>query len=292
MTPDSGQVGGATSFTAPMGHRRTVVSFHAHPDDETLLTGGTLAGLARHGHRVVLVTATDGGAGLAADQFHNDRGGLQARRRDELERAASALGVAHVEMLGYPDSGLDGGARTGGVGTFARTDPDVVAERLARILRREDADVLTSYDPHGGYGHPDHLHVHRVGRRAARLAGSPLLLEATVDRNRIKLALWLLRMTRLHRRVQLPVSADAFTARSDLTHRIDVRCDLGAKRAAMAAHVSQTTAEKADRLLALFLRLPPAAFRTVFGYEWFVQPGLQPRPRLLEDLFATAAPRT
>jgi LmbE family N-acetylglucosaminyl deacetylase len=99
----------------------TVVAFHAHPDDESLLTGGTLARCAAEGHRVVLVTATLGGAG-----------GPAAGRAAELAAAATALGCARVEVLGYHDSGLHGdapGAR------FADVPKDEVALRLAGILR-------------------------------------------------------------------------------------------------------------------------------------------------------------
>lgn len=263
--------------------RRTVVSFHAHPDDETLLTGGTLAGAARRGHRVVLVTATDGAAGLAADRFHTAApGGLRERRRDELERAASALGVAHVELLGYPDSGPD--RRHAASDSFARADPGAAATRLARILTREGADVLTIYDAHGGYGHPDHIQVHHVGRRAGQLAGTPVVLEATVDRDRLRPVVALLR---LDRRLHIPATNDVFSARDALTHRVDVRRDLAAKRAAMTAHASQATAEDGERLLALFLRLPPAVFRLVFAHEWFIQVGRPAGRRLLGDIFAS-----
>jgi LmbE family N-acetylglucosaminyl deacetylase len=262
---------------------RTVVSFHAHPDDETLLTGGTLAGAARRGHRVVLVTATDGAAGLAASQFHAGRTGLRGRRVDELERAAATLGCARVELLGYPDSGLDGRA----AGGFADVDREAAATRLAEILVQERADVLTIYDRNGGYGHPDHVQIHHVGRRAAQLAGTPVVLEATVDRDRLRRAVALLRLGRLDRRLELPAMQQVFSAGTALTHRIDVRADLAAKRAAMAAHASQATAEDADRSLALFLRLPRAVFRLVFGQEWFVQTDRPAARPLLTDIFAS-----
>src|SRR4051812_10179812 len=95
-------------MTAPASpRRRTVVSFHAHPGDEALLTGGTLAKAAAAGHRVVLVTATAGGAGLTASRIRA-AGELGRRRLGELEKAAAAIGAASVELLGYDDSGMDG----------------------------------------------------------------------------------------------------------------------------------------------------------------------------------------
>src|SRR6185436_10456253 len=89
----------------------TLVSFHAHPDDEALLTGGTLARVAAEGHRVVLVTATAGGAGLSSDGTGADRS-LADHRRAELAVAARALGCARWELLGYEDSGWGGASGT------------------------------------------------------------------------------------------------------------------------------------------------------------------------------------
>lgn len=82
----------------------TLVAFHAHPDDEALLTSGTMARAAAEGHRVVLVVATDGELGLASTDF-TAGGGLAAHRRAELEASAAVLGVARTEWLGYADSG-------------------------------------------------------------------------------------------------------------------------------------------------------------------------------------------
>ncbi|WP_395695258.1 PIG-L deacetylase family protein [Nocardioides sp.] len=139
----------------------TVVLFHAHPDDEALLTGGTMAGLASQGHRVVLVVATSGELGLA-DPGHV---GLAERRREELARSAAVLGVARTLHLGYADSGsrpVPTGASTP-ADRFADADLADAARRLATVLQEESADILTVYDEHGGYGHPDHVQVHRVG---------------------------------------------------------------------------------------------------------------------------------
>lgn len=266
-----------------LGGGRTVVSFHAHPDDEALLTGGTLAKAAAQGHRVILVTATAGAAGLAAAHFESGED-LGRRRLAELERAAAALGCAAVEVLGYDDSGMDGSAP--GDAPFASADVEAAATRLAAILRRENADVLTIYDPRGGYGHPDHVQVHRVGVRAAEMAGTPVVLEATVNRDLLRRALRLMRIGRLGTRIEMPPLDQAFTPRSSLTHRIDVRDHLDSKRAAMAAHASQASADGADRTLALFLRLPAPVFRLLLGHEWFVQHGVAPGRSLRTDILA------
>jgi LmbE family N-acetylglucosaminyl deacetylase len=260
----------------------TVVSFHAHPDDEALLTGGTLARAAAEGHRVVLVTATDGEQGLARPEPPGV--GLAARRAAELHAAAAALGCARVEQLGYPDSGSD--PRSLRPDGFALLDPTGPAERLAALLREEQADVLTTYDVHGGYGHPDHRQVHRVGALAAQLAGTPVVLQATVDRARLARAAgvlaWLPGLSWL---VPADRFAGSYTDRAGLTHEVDVRRHLAAKRAALAAHASQATG--GVRTVALLLRLPRPLTAPVLGREWFVEVGRPPSPELLDDVFAT-----
>jgi LmbE family N-acetylglucosaminyl deacetylase len=265
--------------------RFTLVSFHAHPDDEALLTAGTLARAAAEGHRVVLVVATDGEAGLASSEYVAT---LAAQRTAELGRSAAALGCARVVRLGYADSGM-ADARTGHPDSFADVDLDTAARRLADVLIEEAADVLTTYDAVGGYGHPDHVAVHRVGARAAELAGTPVVLQATVDRQVLLRVLGLL--ARGRRRLNLPAEFDpnrfstAYTDRAELTHRVRVGRYARAKRAAMQAHASQASADFGARTLSFCLRLPGPLFRAAFGREWFVQAGRSPVRPLLDDVF-------
>ncbi len=269
----------------------TVVSFHAHPDDEALLTAGTLARLSAAGNRVVLVMATAGEAGLAVAS-HGQGAALAETRSAELRASTKAIGISSVIHLGYADSGYPRAQaqhhkeRAPATATaFADEEVERAAERLASVLLDEGADILTIYDPNGGYGHPDHVQVHRVGMRAAELARTPLVLEATVDRTALLRVGRLLHALRHLRRLpQLPDPQNIYTARSDLTHRIDVRHQWRAKRAAMQAHVSQAESDDAVRTLALFLRLPRPLFRLVFRYEWFREVGREPGPRLLADL--------
>ncbi|MBZ5737169.1 PIG-L deacetylase family protein [Nocardioides mangrovi] len=265
----------------------TVVSFHAHPDDEALLTAGTLARLAAEGHRVVLVTATAGEAGLTGHGWSG--AGLGARRLRELEESARAIGAARVECLDYRDSGW-GAPGPVDPGSFSELATEPVAQRLAALLREEDADVLTTYDAAGGYGHPDHVQVHRVGARAAEIAGTPLLLEATLDRTHLVGAVGLLRrLSRLLPVPELPDVRAAYTPRSELTHRVDVRAHLAAKEAALGAHVSQAAGARVGdtRTLALLLRLPRPVGRLVLGHEWFREVGRRPGTPLLDDVLAT-----
>lgn len=261
-----------------MTGRYTVVAFHAHPDDESLLTGGTLARAAAEGHRVVLVVATLGEAG-----------GAGSRRRAELERAAASLGCARVVTLGFHDSGLHGDAATtpGGPPRFIDVPVEHAAPGLIDVLREERADVLTGYDARGGYGHPDHRHVHQVARHAARAAGTPVLLEATVDRGRLRVALKLIGLAgRLLPRLPLIASSQAYTDGAETTHVIEVGRYWRQKRAALRAHASQAEG-RGLRTVALLGRLPGPLFRLAAGREWFIEVGRRPAAHRSGDLFAT-----
>jgi LmbE family N-acetylglucosaminyl deacetylase len=262
----------------------TVVSVHAHPDDEVLLTGGTLAKASAEGHRVVLVLATNGERGLTDEASVAD---LAGRRVAELRAAAALLGCHRVVFLGYPDSGM-----SGEFGGFASVPTEEAALRLAEVLREESADVLTTYDRHGGYGHPDHVQVHRVGQRAAELAGTPVVAQATVDRRKLLTALrWLSRLRLLPSSISAAQFEGAYTAPEDLTHQIDVRLHARAKRAAMRAHASQAVGGSDVRTLAMLGRLPLWLFRRVCGTEWFTGSASQRSGRPASNLFHTSPTR-
>lgn len=251
------------------------VFFHAHPDDEALLTSGTMAKAAAAGHRVVLVVATDGALGLTSSEY-GDPSDLARTRLAEVQASADALGVARVVNLGYADSGLgpvtvrDGSGRT----RFVDADVDAAAGELADILREENTSVFTSYDPAGGYGHPDHVQVHRVGARAAELTGIPML-EATVPRDLLVKGINLAaKFYPFPPEFDIDSYRRAYSAKEQITHRIDVRRQIPAKRASMRAHASQAVADGgADRTLAAFLRIPRPVYDLVFGREWYVAPG-------------------
>jgi len=267
----------------------TLLAFHAHPDDEALLTAGTMARAAAGGHRVILVVATDGNEGLAADVFSAD-GRLGELRLNELRESARALGVARVEHLGYADSG-SGPQPLPGRTRFVRADVDEAAGRLADILREESVDVLLTYDANGGYGHRDHVKVHEVGARAAELANTPRVLQATVPRDALCRAVALAgKVYRFPATFDPTTFERSYSSRADITHRVNVRRYASAKRAAMRAHASQASAEGgADRTLAAFLRIPRPLFDVVFGREWFVDPAHPPGAPISRDVFAGLA---
>jgi LmbE family N-acetylglucosaminyl deacetylase len=247
----------------------TLVFLHAHPDDEALLTSGTMARASAEGHRVILVMATDGAAGLTSAAFASDLG---ARRRQELEASAQALGVHRLERLGHHDSGIHGDI----AGGFATLDPDVVAADIAERLNGERCNVIVGYDKAGGYGHPDHRQVHRVGRRLpALLHPTPALFEVTLPREPIvRLVHWATRL-RLTPPSFDPREFDAaWTPRRGITHRVDVRAHLSAKRSALLAHLSQTVGDGGRwRALRVLTALPRFVQSSILGTEYYVHAG-------------------
>jgi LmbE family N-acetylglucosaminyl deacetylase len=280
----------------------TLVSFHAHPDDESLLTAGVMAKAAAEGHRVVLVVATAGEVGDAAPAYGSgptgetggtrtgDVGDIGATRRRELERSARILGVHRVEFLDYADSGSAPGGPAP-ARSFSAVDVEPAAQRLAAILVDERADVLTVYDAHGGYGHPDHVQVHRVGHRAAELAGTPVVLEATINRDLMTAGIELAKSLGY----EIPDIFDPdhledwYMPADTLTHTVDVSAFIDQKRASMAAHESQaTSATEGPRTIAVFLSLPDDYFTLAFGTEWFIEKGRPPGTAAsASDIFAT-----
>ena len=157
---------------------------------------------------------------------------------------------------------------------FARADLEEAADRLARILRDEQAGLLLSYDAGGGYGHRDHVKVHQAGARAAQIAGNVRILEATWPRELYAwayLAAWLGRLVGQYRPL---ASQMAGTPRAAITHRVNVRGYAAQKQAALAAHSSQYSGgSRAARLMRLMTRLPAPIFKILLGYEWFAEAG-------------------
>ncbi len=157
-------------------HTLTLMTVHAHPDDETIGTGGSMARAVADGRRVVLVTCTRGEMGeivvpdLDTPDNHRRLGEMRAV---ELERAMGVLGVTEWENLGYHDSDMMG--RPGNVDprSFWQADLDEAARRLVWMIRRYQPDVITTYNDFGGYGHPDHIRTHDVTVRAWPRAGDP-----------------------------------------------------------------------------------------------------------------------
>jgi LmbE family N-acetylglucosaminyl deacetylase len=244
----------------------TVVFVHAHPDDEAIFTGGTMVRLAAEGHRVVLVVATGGELGATPDGVPAPPV-LAQRRTAETLAAARLLGIDRVVWLGYHDSGMAGDATNAAPGSFWSADVAVASARLAAVLVEEEAAAVVVYDEDGIYGHPDHVQVHRVGRRAAEQAGVATVYDATIDRE-------YLHFVETHLVEEAILAGDLGLVRSHIgvpsvavDATVDVRSTLDVKRAAMAAHASQIPETTSA------LRLPEHHFADVYGWEWYVRSG-------------------
>ena len=252
-----------------------MVFLHAHPDDEALATGGTMARMADEGHRVVLVVATSGEEGEPVPGVLATGESLGDRRVAELAEAAEILGVERLVNLGYRDSGMVGEDANGHPDCFWQADVDEAAAYLASALADESPDVLVVYDPDGGYGHPDHIQGHRVGHRWAEMADIDRVRWVTMNRDAIRTSIeaaladedsWsddgMLELRRDRAESESFGMPDA-----EITHAIDVSTVIGRKRAAIAAHASQIAPES------FFLAMPDEQFASAFGTEWFVDPG-------------------
>lgn len=251
-----------------------MVCFHAHPDDESIATGGVMAQAAAEGHRVVLVVATAGELGEPVPGVLEPGEPLGERRIRETHASAEVLGVARVEFLGYRDSGMAGQPSNEDPACFWQASVDDAARRLLEVLADERVDVLTVYDDNGNYGHPDHIQVHRVGVRAAELAGINSVFEATMNRDAINRQI-------AEERARLErggAGSDALPAEmleevtfgkpeAELTHAIDISAYTAIKRASMRCHASQIAPDE------FFLAMPEERFDRAFGTEWFIRRG-------------------
>jgi LmbE family N-acetylglucosaminyl deacetylase len=249
----------------------TLVSFHAHPDDECIACGGILRKASDEGHRAVLVVATRGEHGEVAPGLLADGEELWQRRVEETYASAAILGVHRVEFLGYTDSGMMGTPANHAAGSFWTAPVDEAAKKLAAILEGEGADVLTCYDDNGGYGHPDHIQVHRVGLRAAELAGTGRVYQSTINRDHVLRGRSALAELAGADTIEVPDIDENFgKPEAVITAAVDVTPYLDFKRRAMRAHASQISEQS------FFLAMPDDAFSYAFGTEWFIRDGQGP----------------
>ena len=156
----------------------TLMVVHAHPDDEAISTGGILALYGKEGIRTVLVTCTDGSAGdgpggVKPGEPGHDPAAVAAMRREELERSCRALGVKHLELLGFTDSGMMGWAQNDAPGSFWSTPVPEAAGKLVKLFEQYQPEVVVTYDAKGFYGHPDHIQAHRITIEAIERTGIP-----------------------------------------------------------------------------------------------------------------------
>jgi LmbE family N-acetylglucosaminyl deacetylase len=231
-----------------------LLAIFAHPDDETFATGGVMAMAARDGHQVWSICATNGDEGGEADE-HGDHSMDPEIRRDELRCACRELGAAPPIFLEYRDSGME--TWTPKPGAFVLADREEIIQRLMTEIRRLRPSVVLTFDPGGGYGHPDHRLISDVATAAfERLRGEPdsprVLYHQAVPRSDAErlVAEWSTADTGANGRA--PTEDDLLQRQrflelarpdEDITTRVDIRPVLDRKRAAFACHASRIRAD-------------------------------------------------
>jgi LmbE family N-acetylglucosaminyl deacetylase/predicted DCC family thiol-disulfide oxidoreductase YuxK len=288
------------------GRPLTLLAVHAHPDDETLFGGGVLARSSDEGVRTVVVTCTGGELGFGPDGTlpgspGRDDDAVGELRRGELAESCRILGVGHLELLGYRDSGMAGWAQNRASGAFCGVPVGEAAARLGEVLARERPDVVVTYGADGFYGHPDHIQAHRVAMAAIEaLAGADpawrprvffvamtrAALAGLVDYGRVSgtaMPEWV--AAALDRADGVGEGGEASPPPVPITALVDCTGVVERTHAALAAHASQI-----DN--AALVVMDPAAYRAAFGVEAYAAaaaaPATAPAPAggLVTDLFA------
>lgn len=257
----------------------TVVFVHAHPDDEALLTSGTMAMLAQREHNVIHVVATDGAAGLTNARFRQDQAAV---RQVESLASGAVLGVTQTIFLEFPDSGLHKRSETS-LQTFSEIDVQVLVERLESALDHLHVDAIVGYDVRGGYGHPDHIQVHNLVAAYARKHPEIAWYEATRPPFPLPRA-----VTQFIIRFNIPAArsiVEGYENASDIVE-VDVSSFTDIIKASMRSHKSQLVGGLTPRSLRIFVSLPNRVFRRFFGTEVFNvqrEPNVKLRELLLDS---------
>jgi N-acetyl-1-D-myo-inositol-2-amino-2-deoxy-alpha-D-glucopyranoside deacetylase len=232
---------------------RRLLLVHAHPADESINNGATMARYAAEGAHVTLVTCTLGERGevIPPELAHLTGPALGQHRRRELTAAMAELGVEDFRLLGgagrYSDSGMMGLPDNDDPGCFWQADVDEAAAHLVEVIREVRPQVLVTYDDNGGYGHPDHIQAHRVAMRAAELAAESGSTIPKVYWNRVPRPVVEESFARLREDLPglpFPKAADVddvpgVVADERITTAVDGTAHAAAKAAAMRAHATQ-----------------------------------------------------
>lgn len=160
------------SSASPGEGRRMLLAF-AHPDDESFGMGATIAYYAQQGVAITLICSTNGDVGTVDERYLENYQSVAEVRLAELACAAETLGIKEVITYGYRDSGMMGTPENNHPDCLWQADEDVVVGRLVGDIRRTRPQVVVTFDPFGGYGHPDHIYMHRATTRAFFAAGDP-----------------------------------------------------------------------------------------------------------------------
>jgi LmbE family N-acetylglucosaminyl deacetylase len=271
------------------------MAIYAHPDDEILGCGGTLASYAARGVRVVLVCATRGEVGEISDPSLATPETLGEVREQELRCAAETLGIHDVYFLSYRDSGMEGTPENNDSRAFIQADPVEVTSELVGLIRSERPQVVVTFEPYGGYGHPDHRMAHKAAVAAFDAAGDAQQFPEQGEPwqsqrlfySAIPTSFWLEMRDHM-------AAAGMDTSRFDniqsnperfpdekITTKVEVSRFVDAKFAAALCHATQFGAES------VFRRVPEEVFKHISSREYFAQ--ARPDPLVVsapaQDLF-------
>lgn len=274
----------------------SLLALFAHPDDEILGPGGTFARYAAAGTRIDLVCATDGAVGEIADPALATPDTLAQVRAQELRCAADALGIQEVILLAYRDSGMAGTPENDHPAAFVNAPAADVVARLVRIVRQKRPFALVTFEPFGGYGHPDHIAIHHHTVAAFTAAADPAYrtdLGAPHQAARLfypvvrRSLFWGMKERMAARGMDVSFFEQLETRREqawpdDQIHvTIDVSATVEAKWQAFLCHRTQFGADS------LFRRLPQEDMADLLQQEYFALAYPQPADGLhLTDLFA------
>lgn len=260
------------------------MAVHAHPDDEVISTGGILARYAEEGIRTVLVTCTNGEQGdgpggvKPGEEGHSDDE-VAERRLAELRESVSLLGIQHLELLGYRDSGMDGWAANSDAHSFCNVPIEESTAQLAALMEKYQPQVVVTYDEIGGYGHPDHIQAHRITTAAFPGSSASKLYHTAMPRGRIKEMFEFMKSTGVDMGdFELP--EDFGTPDELITAYVDVSPYVEKKIKALEAHESQ-----GENIF--LLQMPEDAQHRAFATEAFVRKESRiDAPDHEDDLFA------
>ena len=257
----------------------TLMAVHAHPDDESSSTGGVFARYSHEGINTVLVTCTNGEYGDGPEHVKPDEDGhdpqqVAKTRLGELDVAVAELGIAHLEVLGYHDSGMADWRFKDDDHAFAVVPFEESTGKLVELFEEYRPDVVITYHDNGGYNHPDHLQAHRITVAACERTGIPSKLYFIARRRRD----WQkMREALLARGIDIPTplqnmddeqrkqwEARMAAVEELITTTVDTLPYAEQKRAALAAHASQLDES-------WWVKMPTESFADVFGEETFIR---------------------
>lgn len=273
----------------------SIMAVFAHPDDEAFGTGGTISRYASLGVKVTLVCATRGEVGEISDPDIATPETLGQVREGELRCAAETMGISELIFLNYRDSGMAGSPENQDPRAFINAPADEVVQKLVEIIRRIQPEILVTFEPNGGYGHPDHIAIHRHTLAAFHAAASPHEYPELGDPWRAKRLFYTAiprsffnsmrqQMLELGMDVsELSPLDDPEMGWPDEMVNVELKVDTTVDSKWEALHCHRTQFGPGN----LFRRLPEANVKKLMGKEYFALAWPPPEPGLsLEDLFS------